>query len=269
MSSRCAVMGNPVAHSLSPFIHQYFAEQTGKQLSYEKILVAEDTFESQVTFFFAQGGLGLNITLPFKQRAFAMADLSTPRCQQAKAANTLWMEEERLHADNTDGAGLIKDLSRYLDLNAKKILLIGAGGAARGIIAPLLAANIARLTVTNRTEEKATILQTDFPEISYCPLTKLQAEYDVLINATSASLTGDAIPLAPALFQAATCCYDLAYSATGETAFVAWARAQGCRQAVDGLGMLVEQAAESFFIWHGIRPDTRPVLTALKAKQKT
>lgn len=268
MSNRYAVMGNPVAHSLSPFIHQCFSEQTGKQLSYEKMLVTEEAFESQVANFFAQGGQGLNITLPFKQRAFAMADRSTPRCQQAKAANTLWMKEGRLHADNTDGVGLIKDLSRYLDLNAKKILLVGAGGAARGIIAPLLATNIAQLTVTNRTEEKANFLQADFPQITCSRLTELQAEYDVLINATSASLAEKAIPLPVSLLQAATCCYDLAYSAEGETAFVAWAHAQGCCQAVDGLGMLVEQAAESFFIWHGLKPDTMSVLMALKAKQK-
>jgi shikimate dehydrogenase len=258
--SRYAVMGNPIAHSLSPLIYQSFAAQTGRSLSYEKILVAEDVFEFQVMDFFIQGGQGLNITLPFKQRAFAMADIITPRCQQAKAANTLWMKKGHLYADNTDGIGLITDLARYLDLGAKKVLLVGAGGAARGIIAPLLAAKIAQLTVTNRTEERTRALQADFPQIICCHPTELHANYDLIINATSASLVEKTMPFSASLLQTPACCYDLAYSAKGDTAFIAWAREQGC-QAVDGLGMLVEQAAEAFFIWQGIKPDTTSLLS--------
>lgn len=266
MLSRFAVMGNPIAHSLSPFIHQRFAEQTGNQLIYEKMHVNEEAFEFQVSDFFAQGGKGLNITLPFKQRAFAMAQVRTPRCIQAKAANTLWMEEEQLHADNTDGIGLIRDLSHYLDLKAKRVLLLGAGGAARGVITPLLEAHIAELTVANRTEEKASALQNDFRQIKSCSLSGLVGSYDLIINATSASLTEKAIPISPAILHPSTYCYDLAYSSKGRTPFVIWAHEQGC-QAVDGLGMLVEQAAEAFFIWHGVKPETTAVLTQLRSQQ--
>ncbi len=304
MPNRFAVMGNPIAHSLSPFIHQQFAEQTGIQLSYEKILVPEASFEAQVVEFFSHGGKGLNITLPFKQRAFALATSPTPRAMQAKAANTLWMTGEQLHADNTDGIGLIRDLATQLDLEGKQVLLLGAGGAARGVIGPLLAAGIAQLTVVNRTTEKATNLQADFRQIKCSRFAELEGSFDLIINATSASLVEATQPLevnirnelrttnpSPALrapsprsrgegenegssleekmmlplavLKPTTLCYDMAYSKQGSTAFVDWAHGQGVL-AMDGLGMLVEQAAEAFFIWHGVRPDPRLVLMVLK-----
>ncbi|CDZ75956.1 Shikimate dehydrogenase [Legionella massiliensis] len=266
MLKRFAVMGNPIAHSLSPFIHQRFAEQAGIALSYEKILVPDTLFESQVLDFFAGDGKGLNITLPFKQRAFAMAEGITARCKLAKAANTLWLSEGKLQADNTDGIGLIRDLASYGELAGKQVLLLGAGGAARGIIGPLLAAELAGLTLVNRNEEKAKALQTEFTQLKISRLAELKTEYDLIINATSASLAADSLALPQSLLKSTTLCYDLAYSKTGATAFVAWAVEQGV-QAADGLGMLVEQAAEAFLIWHGVRPDARAVLTELKYSQ--
>ncbi|MDI9819061.1 MULTISPECIES: shikimate dehydrogenase [unclassified Legionella] len=266
MANYFAVVGNPVAHSLSPFIHQRFAVQTGRQLSYVKLQVEEKEFEAKVGDFFASEGRGLNITLPFKQRAFAMAQVQTPRCRRAGAANTLWMENEQLHADNTDGVGLIRDLSHHLALEDKKVLIIGAGGAARGIIAPLLAADIAQLTITNRTMSKAEALQADFKQVNCCRLANLQGSFDLIINATSMSLKDKMMELPSSLIHPAAYCYDLAYSAQGTTAFVDWARQQGCH-GIDGLGMLVEQAAEAFFIWHGVMPDTHAVLAELRARQ--
>lgn len=268
MSERYAVMGYPVAHSLSPFIHQLFAEQTGRQLSYEKIQIDLPRFEQQVREFFSQGGKGLNITLPCKQRAFTMSVEATVRCTEAQAANTLWMQEEHLHADNTDGVGLLRDMSRYVHLTGKRILLLGAGGAARGILGPLLSMNPLQLTITNRTVEKALELQSHFPFVHCCTLAELsllteQNTYDVVINATAASLDGQGVPLPSALMAVRPFCYDLAYAKTESTAFVASAHAHGC-VAVDGLGMLVEQAAEAFFIWHGVMPDTVPVLSLLR-----
>lgn len=263
MLKRYAVMGNPIAHSLSPFIHQRFAEQTGIALSYEKILVPEALFESQVYEFFAGGGEGLNVTLPFKQRAFAMAEGITARCKVAKAVNTLWLSEGQLQADNTDGIGLIRDLATYCELGGKQVLLLGAGGAARGIIGPLLDAGLAGLTLVNRNEEKAKALQTDFIQLKISRLAELKTDYDLIINATSASLTAESLALPQSVLKSTTLCYDLAYSKTGATAFVAWALKQGV-QAVDGLGMLVEQAAEAFHIWHGLMPDARAVLQELR-----
>ncbi|KTC76893.1 shikimate 5-dehydrogenase [Legionella brunensis] len=244
-------------------IHHRFAEQTGKQLIYEKILVDEDLFEKRVSDFFAQKGKGLNITLPFKQRAFAMAQVKTPRCLQAKAANTLWMQEGQLHADNTDGIGLIRDLSHHIDLTHKRLLLLGAGGAARGILGPLLEAGIANLTLANRSVERAYALQCDFKQISCVSFMELRGRFDLIINATSASLGKEAINLPLDVLDAATFCYDLAYNAKGLTSFVAWAHENGCK-AIDGLGMLVEQAAEAFFIWHGVKPETTNLSAELR-----
>lgn len=261
---RCAVVGNPVAHSLSPQIHQHFAAQAGLSLTYEKIQGDSQHFESQVENFFNEGGRGLNITLPFKTRAFAMAKVTTSRCAEAKAANTLWMQAGLLHADNTDGIGLIRDLKHYIDLSNKTILLLGAGGAARGVLGPLLAAPIARLTLVNRTIERAYALKSDFPQIICLPMMALKEPFDVIINATSASLTDDDVGLPPFLIHKDTLCYDLAYSSR-KTSFVSFALMRGC-VGVDGLGMLVEQAAEAFVIWHGFRPETSEILRDLKQK---
>ncbi|ARG96378.1 shikimate dehydrogenase [Legionella micdadei] len=263
MINRFAVMGNPISHSLSPFIHQRFAEQTGIKLSYEKLLVPEEHFEAQVLDFFAQGGKGLNITLPFKQKAYAMAHTRSPRAMQAKAANTLWMSDNQLHADNTDGIGLIRDLAYYLNLTEKHVLLLGAGGAARGIIGPLLDAGISSLFVVNRTEEKAQSLKADFAQITCSRLSELKGDFDLIINATPSSLTEEKMELPHSLLKPTTLCYDLAYNRQHPTPFVQWAKGQGVF-GVDGLGMLVEQAAEAFLIWNGIMPDARIVFKELR-----
>ncbi len=261
---RCAVMGNPIEHSLSPVIHHLFAKQTGHALVYDKILIEEASFEQQVKDFFAEGGRGLNITLPCKQRAFAMSDGVSERCVLAKAANTLWMTSERLHADNTDGVGLLRDLSRNLTLSALRILVLGAGGAARGILGPLFEANPADITVFNRSSERARALQLDFPGIGLASSQDLEhASYDLVINATSASFQAEILMLPNALLANQPMCYDLSYSRSGLTPFVAWAKALKS-PAMDGLGMLVEQAAIAFWIWHGVMPDTAPVLEAVR-----
>lgn len=261
-----AVIGHPVGHSLSPLIHQEFAKQAGISLQYGKIEGDASNFEKQVADFFYRGGQGLNVTLPFKERAFAMADKATKRCRQAKAANTLWMMNERLQADNTDGIGLVRDLLRYTCLQGRKMLVLGAGGAARGIIPPLLDAAPERLVVANRSLSRAEGLKKDFPAIDIQPLDELDFDAQIVINATAVSLAKENIPFSPALFFERPFCYDLAYSASGLTAFVAHARTLGC-QAVDGLGMLVEQAAEAFKIWHGLRPDSLPILNKMRAGQ--
>ncbi len=263
MINRYAVMGNPVSHSLSPVIHQLFAKQTGRVLSYEKILVDESRFEQQVEAFFNQGGKGLNITLPCKQRAFAIADHASDRCTRAKAANTLWRDAGGLQADNTDGAGLLRDLARYIHLTGKRVLLLGAGGAARGVAGPLLAASPSELVIANRTPDKAASLSRDFFPASSCSLTGLSGTFDLVINATSSSLADETISLPATLLSSTAFCYDLAYNQLSATPFVTWAHRQGCA-AVDGLGMLVEQAAEAFFIWHGVMPDVEPVLDELR-----
>lgn len=260
---RCAVMGNPIAHSLSPIIHTHFAKQVGIDLSYERILSQELSFSQDLHAFFQQGGKGVNVTLPFKTQAFALAEEKTLRCQIAKAANTLWMQEGRLQADNTDGHGCLQDLCRYRELLGKKILILGAGGAARGIIGPLLEAKPASLTVVNRTQSKLLALSEDFPLLRVVSLTNFNPfrdSYDLIINAG-----------APALVEALKglnlrhkpFCYDLNYSATEPTAFMALAREQGC-EASDGLGMLVFQAAEAFYLWFNFKPDTREILTQLR-----
>ena len=259
-----AVMGNPVAHSLSPVIHHHFAQQTGVALRYEKMLVPEGGLATHISRFFAQGGRGLNITLPFKQEAYALASVLTARCQQAHAANTLWMKENKLHADNTDGVGLIRDLSRHIDLANKRVVVLGAGGAARGIITPLLDASVASLTVLSRTAEKGNALQFLFPAIVSVPRLSEKDSYDLIINATSAGINKTVWNWDFGCLLSAPFCYDLSYFLSEPTPFVQWAHAAGCC-AIDGLGMLVEQAAEAFLIWNGVFPETTPVLKLLRA----
>lgn len=263
MNNPYAVMGNPIDHSLSPFIHQSFAKQTGIDLTYEKIKIDLSCFEQQVTDFFNQGGKGLNITVPCKHRAFIMSDIATERCLTAQAANTLWRDANNaLHADNTDGIGLLRDLARYTDLTHKRILLLGAGGAAHGILAPLLSANPFELIITNRTPEKALLLSRHFPPAKNVNMLALEGAFDLIINATSASLAAENIALSTDCLTPKTICYDLAYQKQGITPFVQWARSNGCT-GIDGLGMLVEQAAEAFYVWHGVRPETAPILKKL------
>lgn len=265
MSWYFAVIGNPIAHSLSPIIHQLFAKQVDIPITYEKIHVEASLFQSQVMTFFAQKGCGLNVTLPFKQKAFAMAQQHTVRCKKAQAANTLWMEENQLCADNTDGIGLIRDLERYISLPDTRILILGGGGAARGIIYPLLENKVKTITLANRTLSKTQELQRVFPEIKCIGLSEIAGQFDVLINATSASLSGEFIVLPGECFASRPFCYDLSYKQNSPTAFVQYTRKLGC-DCMDGLGMLVEQAAEAFFIWNKVMPQTREVLEFLRTK---
>ncbi|MCX8085476.1 MAG: shikimate dehydrogenase [Rhodocyclaceae bacterium] len=269
MPDRYAVFGNPIAHSKSPRIHALFAAQTGEDISYEAILAPLDGFAAAVHAFAAAGGKGANVTVPFKEEAFRLATTLTPRAQAAGAVNTLSFAEDAILGDNTDGAGLVRDLQANLgfDLAGRRILLLGAGGAARGVMLPLLEAGPASLVIANRTEEKAFRLALEFagkadilPE--GCGFAALAGrEFDLVINATSTGLSDIALPLPPRLFAPRALAYEMVYGR--ETPFMKTAREQGARVA-DGLGMLVEQAAESFRLWRGVRPATAPVLAALK-----
>lgn len=263
MFQRFAVFGNPIDHSLSPIIHQCFSEQFKIPLLYEKIKALDESFENLVSDFFSQDGKGLNITAPFKQKAFDLAQRHTERCTLAGAVNTLWMSKNQVQGDNTDGIGFIRDLGRYMSVQGKRVLVLGAGGAARGIIQPLLANNPLDLIVANRTLIKATELQYIFPQIHSVGLNEIKGCFDLVINATSAEFSGELISLPEDFLAQKPFCYDLYYKQKEATAFVHYARNKGCFS-VDGLGMLAEQAAESFFIWHGIRPDTKEVLAFLR-----
>lgn len=264
-----AVVGHPVGHSLSPFIHSLFARQTGQALSYRLMDVEPEHFNARVREFFAAGGRGVNITVPHKGRALALADELTERASRAGAVNTLAVRDDgTVLGDNTDGVGLTQDLVVNLDLTLRQrsILLLGAGGAARGVIAPLLALAPRRIVIANRTAERAAALAAMFAElgpIEGCGFGELEpTAFDVIVNATSAGLSGELPPVPAAAVGPDTFCYDMAYG-RADTPFVCWARELGCRDAVPGWGMLVEQAAESFRLWRGVRPLTAPVLKAL------
>ena len=267
-----AVVGHPVAHSLSPFIHSLFARQTGQALAYRLMDVAPEHFLERVREFFAAGGRGVNITVPHKTRALMLAGELTERARLAGAVNTLVARRDgTLLGDNTDGAGLVQDLAVNLGVQVRQrsILLIGAGGAARGVIAPLIALAPRRILITNRTAERAVALAAVFAGLGAVEGSGFadlgDAPFDLIINATSASLTGELPAVSPAAFGPGTFCYDMAYG-RGDTPFVRWARELGCRNAVPGWGMLVEQAAESFRLWRGVRPLTAPVLAALTGR---
>jgi shikimate dehydrogenase len=260
-----AVMGNPIDHSLSPVIHPLFAKQVGLTLGYEKIKVPVAQLEQAVQEFFQKPHhKGLNITLPFKGRAYAMANQRSQRSQKAAVANTLWMKNGKLCADNTDGIGLIRDLQAHIHLENKRILLIGAGGGASGVLDSLLFEKPKQLMLCNRTIDKAIALQKRFEGIHICDFDRLTGAFDLSINATSASLGDQTLPLSETLIGPQTLCYDLAYHPTKSTPFVQWAQNLGS-PALDGIGMLVEQAAEAFYIWHRIRPETTPVKTQLRS----
>lgn len=266
MSHNFAVIGNPISHSLSPIIHQEFARQCGINLKYEKILGEERLFEQQVQNFFQNKGKGLNVTLPFKARAYAMASVAHPRAKLAQAANTLWLEADGLHVDNTDGVGLLRDLLRHMPLNQKRILILGAGGATRGIIGDLLTQQPETISVANRNPERLSALLQSFPAISGLSWEAIEGTFDILINATSAQALGRSLQLPFKIWQNQPFCYDLSYSLNKETPFVLQAREQGC-VATDGLGMLVEQAAEAFRIWHKLQPDSQYVLQLLNQQR--
>lgn len=268
---RYAVVGNPIAHSKSPDIHRLFAEQTGQALTYEKLLAELDGFPATARAFFAAGGKGLNVTVPFKEDAFRLADSKTERAQLAGAVNTLALQSDgRLLGDNTDGAGLVADLLGHgWPLKGKRLLILGAGGAVRGVLAPLLAEKPAELVIANRTEAKAAQLALGFahlgPVRAYALPDLAGRPFDLVINGTSASLSGELPTLPAGLFAPGAAAYDMVYGAE-PTAFLCWAAEQGVQRLADGLGMLVGQAAEAFELWRGLRPDTAPVIKALRAQ---
>jgi shikimate dehydrogenase len=272
MTERYAVIGNPVAHSRSPTIHARFARQTGQDMTYIALAADEDGFESTVELFRNEGGRGMNVTLPFKHRAFALADRRSDRAEHALAANTLDFRDGLMFADNTDGCGLVRDLIVNLacTLRERRILMIGAGGAAYGVCGPLLDENPAELVIANRTPEKAISMCRHFAKLhrrgsvlSAVSFGDLRGRaFDIVVNATSAGLSGEMPSLPPELFAPDALAYEMVYGRS--TPFLEFARTRGAR-AAGGLGMLVEQAAESFFIWRGVRPETAPVIAELRA----
>lgn len=299
MSARYAVFGNPISHSRSPAIHAAFAAQTGEDIVYTAILAPLDGFAASVRDFIAAGGRGANVTVPFKEEAFRLADRLTPRAELAGAVNTLIFAAPDsstadapapITGDNTDGAGLLRDLEHNLGcrIAGRRVLLLGAGGAARGALGLLLAAGPAQVFIANRTAEKAAALARQFAQHLACaaaadagappaaaPASPALAggafaelagnDFDLVINATAASLKGEVPPLPAGIYAPGSLAYDMMYSPDGDTPFLAAARAAGAARCADGLGMLVEQAAEAFFVWRGVRPDSGAVLAALRA----
>lgn len=273
-----AVMGNPIKHSKSPQIHSLFASQTNQSIKYTAIQVDTGGFKQAVGNFAAHKGKGLNITVPFKEEAWALVDERSERAERAGAINTIKLIDGKLFGDNTDGIGLVNDLKNNykIELSGKRILVMGAGGAARGVLAPLLSEKPKNIVIVNRTQSKAKDLAAHFNtlgSISGCGYEDLAngdltddnlsgQQFDIIINATAASLQGELPPLPDNLVAVDGCCYDMMYGQI--TPFMQWAEAQGVAIIADGLGMLVEQAAESFYIWRGVRPDTLPVLEQLK-----
>jgi len=263
------VVGNPINHSKSPEIHQLFAKQVGHDILYHRIPATDENFASVLEEFFKKGGKGLNITLPFKEKAFRFADSCTDNAQSCHSVNTLTFSEDgRAHGDNTDGIGLINDLKNNdILLENKEVLILGAGGATRGIVPVLFKNGVGSITLYNRTAEKAELLQEEFMpfgEIQSLSSDDLTGGFGLVINATSASLDG-VIPDIPDNVVSNAVCYDLAYS-YGETSFLNWAKKNGSAKNLQGLGMLVEQAAESFYIWRGVRPRTSEVVNKLRSE---
>ncbi len=269
MTDRYAVIGNPIAHSKSPLIHAEFARQTGQDIVYERLLGPLGQFRETVESFRREGGCGLNVTLPFKLDAFEYAGRRTERAQAAGAVNTLRFDADGVLGDNTDGAGLVNDLARNLGVNlaGARILLLGAGGAAQGVVLPLLGQAPAGLVIANRTAGKALSLQQKFGcrgPVEGCGMDALAGRaFDVVINATSAAIGGEAPDLPDGLYAPGAVAYEMMYG-KGDTPFLAHAAAAGVTRRADGLGMLVEQAAESFHLWRGVRPETAPVLAMLR-----
>jgi shikimate dehydrogenase len=273
--SKYAVLGNPVNHSKSPLIHTLFAEQTKQQMSYTAIALEETEFDSFVKQFFADGGGGLNVTIPFKEKAFNIAATCSPRAVLAKAVNTLFLDGQgNICGDNTDGVGLVTDikLNNGISLREKRVLILGAGGAVRGVLAALVHEQTSAITVVNRTVVKAELLAEEFQSMTAIETMSFDAlqeaaskgrSFDLIINGTSSSLQGEMPDLDGSLIADGCCCYDLMY-AESDTPFQQWAKQQGAELSIDGLGMLVEQAAEAFALWRGVRPNTAPVIAQLQ-----
>ena len=268
-----AVMGNPIKHSKSPQIHSLFAEQTNQSINYTAIQVDTGGFKQAVGNFAAHKGKGLNITVPFKEEAWALVSERSERAERAGAINTIKLIDNKLVGDNTDGVGLVNDLknNHKIELTGKRILLMGAGGAARGVLAPLLNEKPEIITIVNRTQSKAKELAAHFNDLGSivgCGYDDLVdnisagKQFDIIINATAASLHGELPPLPDKIVATKGCCYDMMYGKT--TLFMQWAEEQKVETIADGLGMLVEQAAESFYIWRGVRPETKTVLDTLR-----
>lgn len=275
MTDRYAVIGNPIGHSKSPRIHAAFAVQTGQDLHYDALLAPLDDFAGTWQQFLRDGGRGANVTVPFKEVAWSLCQQLSERARRAGAVNTLMpLSDGRVFGDNTDGAGLVADIvvNAGWTLNGARVLLLGAGGAARGVIQPLLDAGVTEIRVVNRTPERAEALADLFADTARVTgmgqadwlAGPAHAPADVVINATSASLSGAALTLPAGSWSAQTAVYDMMYGR--DTPFLAWARDAGLCHRRDGLGMLVEQAAEAFLLWRGVRPDTAPVLAQLRAE---
>lgn len=273
MLSQYAVFGNPIAQSLSPLIHQAFAKQCNQPIEYQRQLVELGKFEAAASQFFNAGGEGLNITAPFKLDAFQFADQLSERAKRAGAVNTLIAEHSKIKGDNTDGHGLLTDIQNNLQWNiaAGRVLILGAGGAVRGILEPLIAAIPASIVIANRTTEKAQTLvqlfeeyaQSESVELSAQDFESLSGHFDIIINGTSASLSGESLPIGVDNFDNVLC-YDMMY-AKAPTPFLQLAAKHGAKSVADGLGMLVEQAAESFYLWRGVRPDTAALIQSIRA----
>ncbi|MGK0500471.1 MAG: shikimate dehydrogenase [Oceanicoccus sp.] len=269
-TDKYAVFGNPIKQSKSPQIHMAFAKQLQQDISYRTHHVDLDKFNDAARSFFDNGGKGLNITVPFKIDAYNFADKLSGRAERAGAVNTLALQEDGLiYGDNTDGAGIVRDICDNLDwqVSDQRVLLLGAGGAIRGVLEPLIKLKPRHLLIANRTVKKAQKLAQDFSElgvVSACSFEALNAnQFDLIINGTSASLAGELPPLPNDALTENGCCYDMMYSAT-PTPFMHWGAANAAWACSDGLGMLVEQAAESFCIWRGMRPQTRPVIELIR-----
>jgi len=267
-----AVVGHPISHSKSPRIHSLFASQTGEPVEYTAIQAPLGDFPGTVRHFFERGGRGLNVTVPFKEQAWTMADHRTQRAEKAGAANTLYLDKDQaLVADNTDGMGIVRDLfsNHHVALEGARILVLGAGGAVRGVLGPILAEQPVSVTIANRTVVKAEVLVRLFAgdagltDLSACGFDEPEAAFDLVINGTSASLKGDLPPVSPGIIGPDTVVYDMMYSLQ-TTTFNQWALDNNARRVFDGLGMLVEQAAESFYVWRGVRPDTASVIEELR-----
>ena len=270
MTQRYAVFGNPISHSKSPKIHTMFAKETTQSLTYEAILAPIDEFQQSFNAFTAANGRGANVTVPFKEQAFALCDELSEQAKLAGAVNTLSvMADGKIRGDNTDGLGLVADLERNLgSLTGLNVLLVGADGAARGSVLPLIQAGIAKLTIVNRTQAKAETLAalfSSYGEVEALPISHTGKNYDVIINSTSSSLSGEVPNISRDTITPQTVCYDMMYGKQ-PTTFNVWAKAQGAKHTIDGLGMLVGQAAESFNIWRRIKPSVEPVLILLRAE---
>jgi len=268
MVDKYVVIGNPIQHSKSPFIHQSFAKQTDQQLSYDKALVELDGFGAFIATFAQQGGRGCNVTVPFKEDAYQLADQLSDRAKAAGAVNTLIINADgSVFGDNTDGQGLVSDLlNQSVNIEGARILMIGAGGAARGCILPLLKQSPAAIVIANRTLSKAQNLENQFSHagnVTSSELTSLSSSFDIIINSTSTSLSGVLPAVNESVIANASCCYDMAYG-NEETCFLTWARELGVPKTTDGLGMLVGQAAESFRLWRGVEPKTEDVLLQMR-----